>query len=347
MTINIQDISRRHIITLIAATAFTTSSLQMANADILDNLATEAAGNENPVIWYESSKEDQIDHVIAAFNKRYPDVKVEHLRVVGGNKMTGRVIQEMQGQGHTGDLVTTGAAQAWEMNDRNLLEPVDWQALGVPAKMTPEPFAVAIAASVYVLLVNTDNVPAAEEPRGWNDVNDPKWKGRMGSWVRAGAHTQMAKVWGVEKARAELENYVKLQPLLFKSTFPMAQQVGAGEVDIAIGFFHTAQPAIDAGAPLKRVALDPAPMHTIYTSVTRGARNPAGAKLFLSWLVTPEGAAAYEAATNRGSHMMEGTKTHELIRDAATSEWPAHETDRYQAAFKDFNKILGSAGAAR
>lgn len=319
----------------------------VASADMLSDLAKEAATNEHPVVWYESSKEDQIEKVIAKFNERYPDVKVQHLRVAGGNKMTGRIIQEVQGQGYTGDLVTTGAAQAWEMNDRSLLQSADWQALGVPEKLTPVDFTVAIAASVYVIIINTDRVKPADEPKGWDDINDPKWKGRMGSWVRAGAHTQMAKVWGVEKAQAQLEDYVKLQPLLFKSTFPLAQQVGAGEVDIAIGFFHTAQPPMDAGAPVKRIALNPAPMHTIYTSLTKGARNTPGAKLFLSWLATPEGAAAYEGATNRGSHLMEGTKTYDLVKDSEVSEWPAEETDKYQETFKVFNKILGSAGAAR
>ena len=318
-----------------------------ASADMLSDLAKEAAANEHPVVWYESSKEDQIEKVIAKFNERYPDVKVQHLRVAGGNKMTGRIIQEVQGQGYTGDLVTTGAAQAWEMNDRSLLQSADWQALGVPKKLTPVDFTVAIAASVYVIIINTDRVKPADEPKGWDDINDPKWKGRMGSWVRAGAHTQMAKVWGVEKAQAELEEYVKLQPLLFKSTFPLAQQVGAGEVDIAIGFFHTAQPPMDAGAPVKRIALDPAPMHTIYTSMTKGARNTPGAKLFLSWLATPEGAAAYEGATSRGNHLMEGTKTYDLVKNAEVAEWPAEETDKYQETFAVFNKILGSAGAAR
>ncbi len=347
MNYAVEKWTRRAALTAIGAVAALGLGTGTANADMLADLAKQAAASEHPVVWYESSQEDQIEKVIAAFNKRYPDVKVEHLRVLGGNKMTGRVIQEIQGQGYSGDLVTTGADQAWEMNGRGLLQEANWGELGVPAKLTPEPFTVAMAASVYVLLVNTDKVKPEDEPKGWQGVNDMKWKGRMGSWVRAGAHTQMAKVWGVEKAQAELEAYMKLEPLLFKSTFPLAQQVGAGEVDIAIGFFHSTQPAIDAGAPVKRIALDPAPMHTIYTSMTKGARNVAGAKLFLSWLTTSEGAAAYESATSRGSHLLPGTKTYELVKDAEAAEWPAEETATYQETFKVFNKILGSAGAAR
>ncbi len=166
-----------------------------AKADTLSALAAEAAKGPT-VTWYESSKEDQADKIIAAFNAKYPDVSVQHVRVVGGNKMAGRVVQEIQGQGYTADLVTAGSSQIWQMNERDYLLNRDWTELGVPKAMTPEDFTVAIAASVYVILVNTNNVAAGEEPKSWDDITDAKWEGRIGSWVRAGAFSQMAKVWG-------------------------------------------------------------------------------------------------------------------------------------------------------
>ncbi len=329
-----------------AAAVISLALADSAKADALRDLA-ETASKGPEILWYESSKESQIDNVIAAFNKQYSNVKVKHIRVVGGNKMAGRVVQEVQGRGYTADLVTAGAAQTWALNDRNFLLKTDWSKLGVPKKVTPTDFAVAIAASVYVILVNTRNVPAEEQPKSWDDLTKKKWMGRIGGWVRAGAHTQMSRVWGQEKAEAELKKFVALKPFLFKSTFPMAQQVAAGEVDVAIGFFHTAQPPISAGAPLKRIALDPAPMHTIYTAVTKSARNEAGAMLFLSWLVTSTGAKAYEDATNRGSHLLEGTRTHALVKEAKTAEYPAAETGTYREVATKFNKILSSAGAVR
>ncbi len=309
-------------------------------------LAREAAGGPT-VIWYESSKEDQADKIVAAFNRRYPDVKVQHVRVVGGNNTAGRVVSEVQARGYSADLVTTGSSGIWALDDRGLLLRTDWSELGISGTLTPTPFAVAIAASVYVILYNSDRVSAAEAPKGWDDMLDGKWRGRTGSWVRAGAFAQMAKTWGEADAEAKLREFTALKPFLFKSTYPLAQQVAAGEVDVALGFFHTAQPPIKAGAPLKLVALDPSPMHTIYSGVTKDARNPAGAKLLLAWLTTAEGAAAYEAATNRGSHLLQGTRTQALVAGARASEYPPEETDAYKVVAKRFNEILGSAGAAR
>jgi iron(III) transport system substrate-binding protein len=325
----------------IAAGMAVTLGAGAAQAGVLDDLAAAAAKGPN-VVWYESSKSSQTDKIIAAFNARYPAVKVQHIRVVGGNKLAGRVVQEIQARGYSADVITSGAGQTWSLNERGYLLNTDWQALGVDKKLTPTNFAVAVAASVYVILVNTDRVPAAERPRSWDDILDDKWKGRIGGWVRPTAFIQMAKVWGEKRAEAALRKFIALKPFLFKSTFPMAQQVAAGEVDVAIGFFHTAQPPITAGAPLKRISLDPTPMHTIYSAVTKQTRNPAGAKLFLSWLVTPEGAKAYEAATNRGNHLLKGTKTAALLAGAAIAEFPADEIDQYKAISKKFNKILAA-----
>lgn len=320
-----------------------------ARADVpatLAALAAEAAKGP-PVVWYESSRDDQADQVLAAFSRRYPAVQVQHVRIVGGNMMAGRVVQEVQAQGHSADLATAGADAAWAMNDRGLLLHTDWQALGIPKAVTPTDFAVAIAASVYVILYNTDRVPADRAPTGWDDIFAPRWKGRIGVWVRAEMFAQMAFVWGAERAEAELRKLIALQPYLFKSTFPLAQQVGAGEVDVAIGFFHTAQPPLRSGAPIRLVALDPTPMHTIYTGITRTARNPAGAKLLLAWLTSPDGARAYEDATSRGNHLLPGTRTRALVQGRTTAEFPPERTAEYQALARRFNELMQTAGTAR
>lgn len=317
-----------------------------ARAQSIEDLAAEAADGP-PVVWYESSPEDDADKIIEAFNEAYPDIRVQHVRITGGNQFAARAVQETQARGYTADLLTGGADHIWQLNDRGILMQVDGEELGIDEKLMPTDFTVATAASVYVLLYNSDHVSEEEVPASWDDLLDEKWTGRTGSWVRAASWAQLAKVWGKEKAEEHLREYVTLKPFLFKSTFPMAQQVGAGEVDVAIGFFHTAQPPIQAGAPLKLKALNPTPMHTIYTSVSKEAKNAAGAKVMLSWLVSAEGSKAYEAATNRGSQLIEGTKTYELVQGKNISEWPPEETEDYAVISEEFNGIIAGAGEAR
>jgi len=74
----------------------------------LDDLA-KAAEKAGSVAWYESSPAEQADKVIAAFNRKYPNVKVRQTRIVGGNELAVRSVQEMQARGYTGDALTGGA----------------------------------------------------------------------------------------------------------------------------------------------------------------------------------------------------------------------------------------------
>jgi iron(III) transport system substrate-binding protein len=317
-----------------------------AKADPLTDLAKIAA-TKGPISWYESSPQDQIDKVVAAFQARFPGVTVRHTRLVGGNELAVRSVQEMQARGFTGDVLTGGADHIWQIAERGYLETPDWSALGLPKAMSPAPFTAVTASSIYVLIWNDRKVQAAEVPKTWDDIVNAKWVNRSGSWVRAAVFAQLGAGWGAEKAKAELEKYVKLKPLLFKSTFPLAQAVGAGEVDVAIGFFHSTQPTILAGAPVKLSTLDPVPMHTIYSGVTKGARNPEGARLLIAWLATREGALAYEAATHRGNPLVPDTKSAQLLQGKTVVEWAPDKSNELGKLNEELNRILETVGAAR
>ena len=63
-----------------------------------------AAEKKPPVVWYESSPADQGDKVIAAFAQKYPNVKVRQTRLVGGNELAVRTVQDLLGHN---DVKTT------------------------------------------------------------------------------------------------------------------------------------------------------------------------------------------------------------------------------------------------
>jgi ABC-type Fe3+ transport system substrate-binding protein len=317
-----------------------------ASATPLDDLV-RSARRAGDVTWYENSPTDQADNVIAAFNKKYPDVKVKQVRIVGGSELAARSIQEIQGRGYTGDVLTGGADHIWQLNERGYLEKVDWAKYGVPKSVTPTPFAMATTASVYVISWNDKKVKEMEAPKTWAEVADPKWAGRTGSWVRASAFAQLASAWGVPKAQALLTSYVKLKPLLFKSTYSLAQALGSGEIDIGIGFYHSTVPRIESGAPIKYKVLDPVPMHTIYSGVSKNAKNPDGAKLLLAWLASDEGALAYEAATSRGNPLIAATKIGQLVKGKKLVEYPPDQAEAFNKVSDDFNKLLEAGAGGR
>ncbi|OZI21966.1 hypothetical protein CAL18_13800 [Bordetella genomosp. 7] len=334
---------RRMIPAAILAATCSTAAAQ--SADAMQALAAKAAQAE-PVVWYESSPESQIVEVLKAFNARYPDVKVKYVRMVGGNELASRAIQEVQARGHTADLLTGGPDHLWQLNQRGLLRDLSQDNLGLPSQLLPVNYAVPTTASVYVLLWNSRKVADDQAPRNWDEVINEKWTGRMGSWVRAAAFAQLASAWGEDKAKSSLDNFVKLKPYLFKSTFPLAQGVASGEVDVAVGFYHSAQPVFDAGAPVKYRMLDPTPMHTISSSVSKSARNPSGATLLMLWLATPEGAEVYEKATSRGNPLVSSTKTYQMLQGVKVAEWPFDDVEKLATLNEQYNAILAKARPA-
>jgi ABC-type Fe3+ transport system substrate-binding protein len=83
---------------------------------------------------------------------------------------------------------------------------------------------------------------------------------------------------------------------------------------------------------------------SIWTAVARHAPNPNSARLFVAWLLTPEGARAYEEATQRGSALVEGTRTSELLRGKTVVEFGPEETEVFRRHLARFNDVLKAGG---
>ena len=314
------------------------------SAQTMEEMAAQAADGP-PVLWYESSQSEQAAQIIDAFNETFPDIAVEHVRSTGGNNLAVMIQQEAQAGIDTASLATGGISHLDALAEANLL--MDLPDVGINDALVSGDHLVNTAASVYVALWNTDAVADDEAPTTWDAFTDPKWKGRIGTWIRSAGFANLAQQMGEDEVARIVEGFAGQEPLLFQSTFPLAQQVAAGEVDVAMGIYHTAQPPIRAGAPLKVGALDPTPVNTIWSGIVEAGGNVAGATVLLAWLVSPEGAAAYESATDRGNALIDGTETAKLLEGVTLSEWPAAETETYSELQTRFNEVLASGGTER
>ncbi len=309
--------------------------------ETMAKLATEAAKVGN-VIWYESSPAEATAKVAAAFAKRFPGVKLEHVRDTGGNSIGGRIVQEVQGGARTADVATTGAAIVMPLAERGMIKEHDWVAMGMSAELAPSRLGVVTAAAVYAIIYNTQQVKEADAPKSWEDLTDKRWAGKLGIWVRAEAQGGLAAAWGVDKVADYIRRMNVLGPVLLPSTFPLAQQVAAGELHVGLGLNHAAQPPLRRGAPIKVVIPDPASISTLYSVVPAKAQNASGGALFALWLATPEGAKVYEDATDRGNPYIAGTRTNELLKGRKLAFFPPAKVAEEAAAVQRFNKMLES-----
>lgn len=304
----------------------------------------EAAAGEGPVIWYESTPTEQMQPVLDAFNQRFPESEVEHVRIEAGREVGARIVQESQAGAETADIGTSGADVILELQDRDLLAELDAAELQVSQEVLPAPYyALATAVSTYVGLYNTDEVAEGDAPASWEELVDPRWQGSFATWSVPAAQAHLAQEWGEERVREYVQQMAALQPRLYASTFPLASDVGSGQVPVALGIYHSAQPPIEAGAPIGVALLEPTSVSTIYTGLVADSPNANAAKLFAAWLHTDEGAQAYEAATGRGSQYLD-TETAALLEGRTIAEWPLEETPTLRELTEEFTAILESSG---
>jgi iron(III) transport system substrate-binding protein len=340
----LNDIKRRTLLAGALAALFVSgTALAEPSADTLNKLA-EVARTKGPVIWYESSPQEQADKIIAAFGKRFPGVQLQHLRDAGGAGIGGRVVQEVQGNTRTADLLTGSASVIWQLVNRDLVVKQDWASYGVPASVAHTPFTIASTTAVYVILSNKQMVTDAEAPKNWNELTDPKWKGKVGLWIRAEPQLSLASLWGEEKTMAFINQMNAQRPFLFKSTFPLAQQVGAGEVPVGVGLYHAAQPPIQRGAPIRVQLTDPVATTTLHSAVIAPGRNREGGTLLALWLATAEGARVYEEATGRGHAGVKGTEVQKMLAGRTLAEFSADKVPQNLEMFERFNKAIASGG---
>ncbi|MEV5411172.1 extracellular solute-binding protein [Thermopolyspora sp. NPDC052614] len=178
----------------------------------------------------------------------------------------------------------------------------------------------------FVFVYNTNLVSEDEAPKSWNDLLDPKWKGKleMGDpTVPSGARhilTQLlvpesADKWGeayVEKLATQDVNIAESEP-----TIPADIASGRFPVGIFVySGFYAAQKA--KGAPIKAVfPLEGGGTYFGNSGICTitDSPNADAATLFLNWLFSKEGQAALIADPNSYSHLIKYTGDLPLPRE--------------------------------
>lgn len=269
-----------------------------------DAALIEAAKKEGTVVWYTTQIVNQLAvPMAAAFKKKY-GITVSYVRA-NSTDVALRVINE----GKAGKIqvdVVDGTSTPPALRKENLA--MKW--LPDEVRRFPQQFwdpeGYWVATNIYVVTpgFNTELVKPGTEPRTWNDLLDPKWKGKMAWGASAsmssapGFIATVLKEMGPDKGRDYLkklsaQNVAGLQV----SARQVLDQVIAGEYQVALQIFNNhAVISAQKGAPSAWIQMQPATVTLSAVSVVNGAPHPNAAKLFLEFLITPEGQQIYRDA---------------------------------------------------
>ncbi|HZO40687.1 MAG TPA: extracellular solute-binding protein [Methylomirabilota bacterium] len=254
----------------------------------------EAAKKEGKVVWYTSLALPTAEKIGKLFEAAYPGIKVEVHRT-GSQRILQRVMQELQANLKLVDVIhTSDAGHFVLLKEKKLL--MKYTPAGVDAFPAgfkdKDGYYFTLRATVNVIAYNTKLVPAAEAPKGWKDLLDPKWRGKMVtahpgySGVIATHVLALTQLYGWDYFKQLAQNKL----MLVQSAVDPAGVVASGERQVAVdgGDYYYYQMK-KKGNPIEVVyPKEGVPLVISPTAIASFAPHPNAAKLFTDFTFSRE-----------------------------------------------------------
>jgi iron(III) transport system substrate-binding protein len=279
---------------LIARLLLVTAVLLVAGAASAQDARLEAAKKEGKVVWYTSLVLPSAEKVAKLFEAAYPGIKVEVHRT-GSERILGRVMQELKANIKNVDVVHTSDAGHFVMFKEKglLLKYTPAGVEGFPASFKDrDGYYYGLRATVNAIAYNTRAVTAAEAPKSWKDLLDPKWKGKLVtahpgySGVITTHVAALVNLHGWDYFKALAQNRL----MLVQSANDPSGVVASGERQVAVnGGDYTFYQVKKKGNPLEIVyPREGVPLVISPTAIMSFAPHPNAARLFTDFTFSRE-----------------------------------------------------------
>ena len=288
-----------------------------------DPAVVAAARREGTVSLYTSASTGPSNAIAEAFRRKY-GIAVTVYRAGSADIATRVQTEEAAGRPQADALIIEEPALSLV---RPFLATYDSpERAAIPAEYKA-PTATLIRMYTAQIGWNTRAVTAANAPKDWTDLLDPKWRGRFGSLDPRVTATTLA--WQVMVGNLYgptfLQRFGANQPKLYASTNAMSQAIVSGEIDLGLtNSFGIIQMA-ETGAPMSGVM----PRNTVLfggnVAVFARAPRPNAARLFCDFACSGEGQTIInvagatipthpEASAPKAGNLAEMSKVHTFVQ---------------------------------
>jgi iron(III) transport system substrate-binding protein len=246
------------------------------------------ARKEGQIVFY--SVGGQIKPVLDLFQQKYPYV---HLQPLEGQTidLTRRIIEEHKAKHYAVDAFELDDGALALLRDEKILQPFNTPEMAAFAPTGVEEHKLWVSAyeSYKGLGFNTKLVPPDQAPKSFDDLLDPKWKGKMA----VAASPLPTSIGGMIAIKGE--EYVRKLgkqdvPVYQMNARALANLVISGEVAMSPVIYnsHVFESA-KTGAPIAWSALDG--VYAIVSGVasTTNPPHPYSAMLFLDYMLSKDG----------------------------------------------------------
>jgi iron(III) transport system substrate-binding protein len=269
----------------------------------------EGAKKEGQVTVYSSMIADQaLRPILDGFQDKYPFMKAQYLRE-DPPQLLQKMMAETRANRTVADVVESTGLEV-SARAGNLIQPF-WSPEGDAYPMEhrdPNNYWAPTRFSYLGACYNTDLVKPDEAPKSFDDLLDPKWKGKL-VWSSTIVGSILF-ITGVRTFMGEEKAAIYLQKLAAQNVVSVASanrvivdRVMAGEYAICLdSFLH--HPIISArkGAPVAPLPFDP--VVTLVSSVVlpKNPPHPYAAMLFIDYLLSKDGQLKLQGADYFPAH---------------------------------------------
>jgi iron(III) transport system substrate-binding protein len=295
------------------------------------------AKKEGRLTWYTSMGATDAKLISDAFEKEYGFIKVDMARL-SDEGILNRIVNENRAGGKPFDVVSASQINSL-VQQRMIASYVSSESKEFPQEAKdPGNLWTAMYYNYYVLGYNTKMISAAEAPKKWGDLLQPKWKGKVAidrdeiPW-----YATLLAVWKEPKTQQYMRALSKQEIQWRKGHTLIANLMAAGEFPVSIVYSYTMDQMKKDGAPVEWIrTLDPVVAQGGFIALGARAVNVNSAKLFIDFVLSPKGQSIF-GSRNRvpaRSNMRPGSKLD-------VGYVPADVASRYQEYRKEFQQIFG------
>jgi len=273
------------------------ASLAVGPALAADEALIAAAKKEGEVVWYTTQIISQLVRpVSAAFEKKY-GIKVRASRA-NSTEVSVKIINESRA-GRPQSDVFDGTSTVVPLKKEGYV--LKW--LPDPARAYPaaykDPEGYWVANNLFFLApgFNTGLVPKGTEPRTYQALLDPKWRGKMAWSTTPASSGGIGFIGTVLTEMGEANGMTYLRELskqrianIGSAAREVLDQVIAGEYPLALQVFnHHTVISGKKGAPVDWIRMEPVTGTVSVISVHKDAPHPNAAKLLVDFIISSEG----------------------------------------------------------
>ena len=270
------------------------STAELAQYDGPDRMQRllEGAKKEGALTIYTSAQSTDLGPVVEAFEKTY-GIEVTLWRA-GSENVLNRVLQESRAGRNTVDVIETNGPELESLHREQILQAVKspHHADLIEPAIRPHGEWVGTRLNVFVQAYNTNLVKKEELPKTWEDLLDPKWKGKLGieqedsDWL-AGIFAEL----GEARAHKVFSEIAAVNGMsVRKGHTLLTQLVASGEVPLALTVYNYKAEQLRAeGAPIDWFTIGNAIARPNGIGVARRAPHPHAAVLFYDFELSQAG----------------------------------------------------------